>query len=933
VARPFSYDARVNGQVIDASHINQVQSDLEELDAAVAAVEDAIPSLPTTTLAGLTDVELTALTNGHSLIYDDADNVWKNTNISAESTSLTVAASNTPAALSVHAHYICDGTDDQDDIQAAWDEAVAGTVGAGTVFLLPGTYHCTDTIALGHPTNSSTTTTSALVFQRGAKVSWASSFTPATGQALIKVESSDVVVDGPWLTGKGTSDTSVGLSFGGPVAEVGGRFSKTVYRSMVLNPKITGFGATSTGIGILININDTSSSGDNIIVNGFIDNCGIGVHSIGFVNRLYGTTIANCKTGIDVSSTRFGDSKFEVYGATINASGLVSIRVRGGSGTILDNIWIENVTSSTVDGIILGEHTSFGDAATNVAVDCLIRGNLTMHCAQTQTAGIRFVNARGTRVDDVRISSNGYCPEEGFIGVESYNTGHNNRVKRIRIWPGPSGVNSFRSTGTPTKHKLTPTAIAAVTASDIVYAEVTFGSAHRLTPGVEVKLTGFTPSEYNGYGTVSSVPSSTKIRFPLLVSSAPAAASVLPANGLEYYARWWRNDAALVNDNGIASALVVEELPDALDSDRGAVIGGRTTANPDADYTIARTTASGRDTYFAKNALGHVYGPYPHGAVGGVASHQTGLRDVLDVLKAADRQFHFGPGTFAFTVDPLGKRDHGVFTDMNHLSFTGAGIDVTFITNTSNAAEDTEPLSFTSCDFVYMRDFTVSAGGTARSTSDALDFDDGCDCLIERVKVTASRGRGIVFDGKDTASSAVRNTVRDCVVDGSGGTVLLDGIELLAAEDCVIDNVIILNVTGHGIQEAKASPSAAQANKSCAGNIITNCLIRNSGQDGINLQSSLFTQIVACRVYNSSQGAGSHDGLRIATADNIPTLGVRVVGGVFADTQGSPTQRYGVNVAPGVSTEASDIKVVFPAYYGNATAATNNSSTQSDVFA
>jgi parallel beta-helix repeat protein len=187
---------------------------------------------------------------------------------------------------------------------------------------------------------------------------------------------------------------------------------------------------------------------------------------------------------------------------------------------------------------------------------------------------------------------------------------------------------------------------------------------------------------------------------------------------------------------------------------------------------------------------------------------------------------------------------------------------------------------------------TLSAGGRSRSTSDALEFQNGHDSLVERVKITASRGRGIVFDGKDTGFEANGNVVRDCIVDGVFG----DGIEMLGASRNVVEGCSISNVGGHGISATKSSASASQPNKQASDNIIYNNDVDNAGQDGIRVNSSDRNRIAGNRITNSGD-VGSGDGIRILTENGIACDDNVVAGNVATDTQTTKTQRYGLAIA------------------------------------
>lgn len=281
-----------------------------------------------------------------------------------------------------------------------------------------------------------------------------------------------------------------------------------------------------------------------------------------------------------------------------------------------------------------------------------------------------------------------------------------------------------------------------------------------------------------------------------------------------------------------------------------------------------------------------------------------------------------GGGTVQFTA---GTFDFGTeyfkFFDLADVTFVGAGMDATIIQNFTSEAADTEPFNFTGADRVVVRDLTVSAGGAVRTTSDALDFDRGNDVTVERVKVIASRGRGIVFDGKNDAWTSLRNTVRDCVITGTAG----DGIELLASSQNTIDHCTITNVGGHGIQINKASPTADQANKKSSDNTLMNNIIDQAGQDGINVSSGDRNLITANTVTNSSDDTTGRDGIRVTSNDNITCDDNTVANNVATDNQAVKTQKYGLNIASSLCNRT----VVGPGnnFAGNLTGPVRNAGT------
>lgn len=254
----------------------------------------------------------------------------------------------------------------------------------------------------------------------------------------------------------------------------------------------------------------------------------------------------------------------------------------------------------------------------------------------------------------------------------------------------------------------------------------------------------------------------------------------------------------------------------------------------------------------------------------------------------------WGGGTIAFGagVFDLGS-DFFDLDGISNVEFAGQGIDLTFIQNVSSLAKDTEPFNFGGADHIVIRDMTISAGGPARSTSDAIDFDRGNHSLVERVKIVASRARGIVFDGKGSGWTADDNVVRDCVISNVPG----DGIELLAANRNEIRGCTITDTGIHGIQINKASLSAATPNKKSNDNLIVGNTIDQAGEDGINVISGDRNQIVDNVVTNSSDNVSGRDGIRITSFDSVTCDDNVVDGNVSTDNQAVKTQRYGLHIA------------------------------------
>lgn len=313
-----------------------------------------------------------------------------------------------------------------------------------------------------------------------------------------------------------------------------------------------------------------------------------------------------------------------------------------------------------------------------------------------------------------------------------------------------------------------------------------------------------------------------------------------------------------------------------------ALLGGGVVVPAGADstqspWTIARVGTT--STYTATPATGTAL---------------TGsLKSVVETV--ADRLTDDGGGTIRFGA---GTYDLGSswweFYDLYGVTFEGAGMGTTLITNSTSASTDTEPFDMTASDRITIRDLTVRAGGALRSTSDAIDFDGGDFVLIERVEVSGSRARGIIFDGKGSGSitHADDNVVRDCHLHDLPG----DGIELLASSRNLVEGCRITNVGGYGVRITKSSTSATQPNKPSDENTLRSNTVDNAGRDGIFVNSGNRNRLTANRITNSSDDVSSRDGIRISASDNRSCNGNLVRTNVATDTQAVKTQAYGLNI-------------------------------------
>lgn len=271
----------------------------------------------------------------------------------------------------------------------------------------------------------------------------------------------------------------------------------------------------------------------------------------------------------------------------------------------------------------------------------------------------------------------------------------------------------------------------------------------------------------------------------------------------------------------------------------------------------------------------------------------TGTLKSVGQNAVADLMFA-GGGTVRFTA---GDFDFGSeffkLTAVHDLVFEGAGIDATVIRNNNSSSADTEPFNFTGADRVTIRDLTVAAGGATRTTSDAIDFDNGNSSRVERVKITASRGRGIIFDGKNDSWTADANSVVDCVITSTAS----HGIELLASTNNTVSGCTITGVGGHGILVGKSSTVADQPNKKSSDNVITGNTIDRAGQHGIVVSSGDRNQITNNVITNSSSTVAGRDGIRIQSANSITCDDNVVSGNSATDSQAPVTQKYGLNIS------------------------------------
>jgi hypothetical protein len=333
------------------------------------------------------------------------------------------------------------------------------------------------------------------------------------------------------------------------------------------------------------------------------------------------------------------------------------------------------------------------------------------------------------------------------------------------------------------------------------------------------------------------------------------------------------NYSRLLSNSSSAGVVSIQEVPAPAGSAPGTTVGARTPTPTLGNYMIDVSGSPNSATYWAKRRDGHI------AQMSTDTSTTSGLKDVLEGLATDNVHFEFGSGRFHFKDAPLGNEawagveDHASYP-YSGLTFSGAGIESTYISNRSNftSGTDTEPFSFSGAQNVTIRDMTVEACGFYRTTTDALDFDQGSRCLVERVRVRRSRSRAIVFDGGDAGKNATDNVVRECIIQGrpekpnlsvvSGGTLTASTTFRYAVSWTVMD--------------LSAAGAAAETKPSEVASIATDATNRSVR---IYLPEGPYGTTER-RIYRSP--AGSSTWVRVTTvADNTTTQ--------FIDTGGAGT--------------------------------------------
>lgn len=300
---------------------------------------------------------------------------------------------------------------------------------------------------------------------------------------------------------------------------------------------------------------------------------------------------------------------------------------------------------------------------------------------------------------------------------------------------------------------------------------------------------------------------------------------------------------------------------------------------------------------------------------------ESGSDLVADVLEALESSHPNGGIAIKFGVAPASApfdmgTDWWTLNGMHDVTIVGQGMGLTHIVNDVSTAFDSEPFSFTDCDRVTLKDFTVSAKGDARTTSDGLDLDNSDDSLIQRVRILEARGSGIAIDGKDVGAEAVGNIIRDCVITGTGQ----EGIHLFCAED---SRVVGNHIYGVGEVGVKLNRNAGTS-KGSHRNVVSLNVIDSCDEAGMEILDGTHNLVTQNIIRNNGQGgSGSDDGVRIDYV-SLTSEKNSIIGNAIYDDQGTPTQDRGVSI-PDAATD--DTLVVGNQFWGNINGAILNSGT------
>jgi hypothetical protein len=267
-----------------------------------------------------------------------------------------VAASNAPAADKQVADYVCDGTADNVEIQAAIDAAQAE--GGGVVILSAGNFNLAATLVINGTTNEDDAKTVTLLGQ-GQQVT---ELTVASGVTGITISNwAQVNLDSfcLFISGAGIGIKSVGVTSGNTMS-----FWHSSFRNLRING---GFVATSTTWGMELDVPWRSvfenieiegcRNGIKIINNSTVQNAGDCVFSRFFVEIVGNDGYALYFDSIDGNMNQ---NIWDMFEAGANGSGCTGIYLGGAVGTASQRFYGLNLEQfQTLINVANGESNEF----------------------------------------------------------------------------------------------------------------------------------------------------------------------------------------------------------------------------------------------------------------------------------------------------------------------------------------------------------------------------------------------------------------------------------------------------------------------------------------------------------------------------------------------------------------------------------------------
>lgn len=301
-----------------------------------------------------------------------------------------VAASNASDKAKAAADFVCDGTADQEQINAAITLAASGPLGGAAVVLSEGEFNLTGDL----------NETPALIGQVGANTTGAGTVINVTAATSGPVVSAYHLANIDfWVTA--AVGTVVQMVSTGPLREVGiGRFG----------------GSIAVGVDLI----------DNCVVSGLnVDRAAIGVQATtGETSLLSNVFLTGCNVGVSVDT-----------GAMVASSLSVEVIPLNGKGVVVDGGAVFTIASghfSTIQAGTTGIDVVSGTLNTGAATDCVFNGTATDISGATPGVPVYESDADGTRIP-IR-DENGVI--KGYIGWES------NTTNGIGVWVGDAdGLN------------------------------------------------------------------------------------------------------------------------------------------------------------------------------------------------------------------------------------------------------------------------------------------------------------------------------------------------------------------------------------------------------------------------------------------------------------------------------------------------------------